>query len=296
MSKRIYVLVVLSAFGLLSVIVLNLVFLADDKPTLSPEEFFNVAHRGASGLAPELTRPAFELAIERGADYIELDLQTTKDGALVLMHDETVDRTTDGTGKVSDLTLDQIKELDAGSWFNEKFPDKADPDFEGLEVLTLNEAIEEFADDIRLYIEIKAPIAEPGLEEKLLATLEVHGLIGEDVPRGTVLIQSFYSEALYNIYVRNQRVALFQLVSDVNPSGSDYRLENISEYAVGVGVNYHDINEEFVDKALEKGLLVHPYTANDPDVMEQLIEWGATGVITDYPGRLSEVTEEMGLD
>jgi len=91
-------------------------------PALTDNKTLNVAHRGASGYAPEHTLLSYELGESMKGDYIEIDLQMTKDGELIAMHDETLDRTTNGTGLVKDYTLEEIKQLDAGSWFNEKYP------------------------------------------------------------------------------------------------------------------------------------------------------------------------------
>lgn len=100
-----------------------------------------IAHRGASALAPENTLPAFAAAIAQGADGIELDVQMTRDGEVVVIHDETVGRTTDGRGRVSDLTLDALRRLDAGSWFNRAYPRRARSEYVGLKVPTLDEVL-----------------------------------------------------------------------------------------------------------------------------------------------------------
>ncbi|MEH7158917.1 glycerophosphodiester phosphodiesterase family protein [Neobacillus drentensis] len=92
---------------------------------ISEKNFQVIAHRGDSGNAPEHTMVSYELARRLGADYIEIDLGMTKDGQLIAIHDSTVDRTTDGNGRVNSLTLSQIKELDTGSWFNQQFPNKS---------------------------------------------------------------------------------------------------------------------------------------------------------------------------
>jgi glycerophosphoryl diester phosphodiesterase len=110
-----------------------------------------IAHRGASGYAPENTRAAFDLAIEMGADAIETDLQITRDGELVLIHDDRVDRTSDGTGPVADFTLAELQALDAGSWF--------DPGFAGERVMTFTEGLADYGDRIPLCLEIKDPLA-----------------------------------------------------------------------------------------------------------------------------------------
>src|SRR5690625_6549655 len=111
------------------------------------------------------------------ADYIEIDLQMTKDGVSIAMHDETVDRTTSGTGDVTDITLAEIKQLDAGAWFNTMYPDQADQADVGLEVPTLEEIIDEHGRGSRYYIETKSPDVYPGIEEELLRILHKHKLI-----------------------------------------------------------------------------------------------------------------------
>jgi glycerophosphoryl diester phosphodiesterase len=108
----------------------------------SPEtKIISAAHRGASGYTPEHTLLSYEMGERMKGDYIEVDLQMTKDGELIAMHDETVDRTTNGTGFVKDMTLEEIKQLDAGSWFNEKYPQYAKPEYEGLQSADIGRSI-----------------------------------------------------------------------------------------------------------------------------------------------------------
>src|SRR5215210_1360374 len=142
----------------------------------------NVGHRGASGYAPEHTIPAYDLALRLGADYIEQDLQLTKDGVLVAMHDETLDRTARGpknncSGPVIEKTLAQIKTCDVGSWFNEAYPQYAKPEYVGLKVPTLEEIFQRYSTSVNYYIETKNPDAAPGMEEELLRLLGEYGLI-----------------------------------------------------------------------------------------------------------------------
>src|SRR5215211_3688710 len=110
--------------------------------TTPDEPVLNVGHRGASGCAPEHTIPAYDLALRLGADYIEQDLQMTGDGVLVVLHDETLDRTARGSGRdcagpVITKTLEQIKTCDVGSWFNEAYPQYAKDEHVGLRIATL---------------------------------------------------------------------------------------------------------------------------------------------------------------
>ena len=122
----------------------------------------NIGHRGASGHAPEHTFPAYDLALADGADYIEQDLQLTKDGVLIVLHDATLDRTARGpqencTGPVIGKTLAQIRTCDAGTWFNERFPDRARPEYAGLVIPTLDEVFTRYGNRVRYYIETKNP-------------------------------------------------------------------------------------------------------------------------------------------
>lgn len=110
------------------------------------------------------------------ADYLELDLQMTKDGHLVAMHDDKVNRTTNGTGRVDHYTLAELKQLDAGSWFNQKYPKYQNPQYVGQQVPTLDEIFSRYGTSVNYYIETKSPDVYPGMEEQLLRQLHQYGL------------------------------------------------------------------------------------------------------------------------
>lgn len=260
----------------------------------SPEtKIISAAHRGASGYAPEHTLLSYEMGEKMKGDYIEVDLQMTKDGELIAMHDEKVDRTTNGTGLVKDMTLEEIKKLDAGSWFNEKYPQYAKPEYEGLQVPTLEEVFEKFGRGADYYIETKSPDVYPGMEEKLLELLEKYKLTGENGRSSQVLIQSFSPESLKKIHEMDPDLPLVQLKSYKTPASiTDEELESIKEYAIGVGPNFTQIDETYVQNVREHNLLIHPYTVNEKDDMRKLLEWGVTGVFTNYPDRFNEVVKE----
>ncbi|MEN1969881.1 glycerophosphodiester phosphodiesterase [Lentibacillus sp. N15] len=286
-------------FSLVILVLFSTVFLSNenvasakkqDQPLLNPNRLLNVAHRGASGHAPEHTLASYELGENMKGDYIEIDLQMTKDGTLIAMHDEKVDRTTDGTGYVKDFTLEEIKQLDAGSWFNEKYPDKAKPEYEGLQVPTLEEIIQTFGRGSRYYIETKSPNVYPGMEEELLKILNKYKLIGPNAPSSKVLIQSFSPDSLEIVHDMNPNVPLIQLISYSKPATiTDEELNEIEEYAVGVGASYTKIDRNYVEKVREHNLLMHPYTVNTRKDMEKVLNWGATGMFTNYPDVLNEV-------
>lgn len=260
----------------------------------SPEtKIITAAHRGASGYAPEHTLLSYEMGEKMKGDYIEVDLQMTKDGELIAMHDEKVDRTTNGTGFVKDMTLAEIKQLNAGSWFNEKYPQYAKPEYEGLQVPTLEEVFEKFGRGAKYYIETKSPNVYPGMEEKLLELLEKYKLTGENDRSSHVLIQSFSPDSLKKIHEMDPDLPLVQLKSYQTPASiTDEELENIKQYAIGIGPNFTKIDKAYVQKVREHNLLIHPYTINEKEDMRKALEWGVTGLFTNFPDRFNEVIQE----
>lgn len=256
----------------------------------NPNRFLNIAHRGASGHAPEHTMSAYQLGKEMHGDYIEIDLQMTKDGILIAMHDEKVDRTTNGSGKVKDMTLADIKKLDAGSWFNAAYPEKAQSQFEGLQVPTLEEVIEAFGKNSRYYIETKAPDVYPGMEKELVRILKKHKLTSQNAQSSKIIVQSFSQESLLKMNKLAAEIPLVQLISYSEPAViSDAELDNIKKYAIGVGMNHKRIDRAYVEQVRNHGLLIHPYTVNKRSDMERLIDWGVTGMFTNYPDVLEAV-------
>lgn len=238
-----------------------------------------IGHRGASGHAPEHTFPSWDRALELGVDYIEQDLQMTRDGVLVVMHDATLDRTTSGAGAVSDHTLAQIKQLDAGSWF--------DPRFAGATVPTLREVFERYGDRTSYYIETKHPEAAPGMEEKLLALIHEFGFRESAVQDWQVLIQSFSRDSLLKIHEMDPELPLIQLIEKEYSSAQiRQRLPDIHSYAAGIGPARTSVDDALVDAAHAHGVVVHPYTVNDEAEMRRLIALGVDGMFTDYPDRL----------
>jgi glycerophosphoryl diester phosphodiesterase len=249
------------------------------------KDIVNVSHRGASGYAPEHTLVSYDMGEKMHGDYIEIDLQMTKDGQLIAMHDETVDRTTDGTGNVKDFTLEEIKQLDAGSWFNEKYPQYAKPEYKGLKVPTLEEVFQKFGKNASYYIETKSPNIYPGMEKELLRLVNEY-----KISKKTLLVQSFSPESLKIMHELDSSVKLVQLISyKSNATVTDAQIAEIKEYAMGVGPNHTYLNEEYIQKIVGSGLELHPYTVNDKERMQQLIDWGVTGMFTNFPDLLHEV-------
>lgn len=246
-----------------------------------------VAHRGASGYAPEHTISSYRTAIRSGADYLEIDLQMTSDGELIAMHDETVNRTTSGVGRVSTLSWSEIKKLDAGSWFNELYPMYAREEFVNEKVPSLREIFETFGDEVNYMLETKAPTYNPGLEEKMIALIDEFKLVDH------VAVQSFSKSSLLTIHQMNEDIELFQLLWYNTPAYiSNTALDELKQYATGISPNFQQINASYVQKAQSAGLLVFPYTVNYQVNMAKAVSWGVDGVHTDYPDRFKEVIQE----
>lgn len=263
-----------------------------DQQRADLEHFQVIAHRGASGQAPESTLPALERAHRYDADYLELDIQLSADGHLVAFHDRELQRTSNGEGQVNDFTLEALQQLDTGRWFNAAYPDKADDSFVGLPILTLEEVFERFGHSARYYLETKAPGQNPGLEAALVDMLKRFEMISG----GRVIVQSFSRESLLTLRELEADLPLVQLLwlpADDTPLNLE-ALGDIADYALGVGVNFRAddqtvLTENFIESAQTHGLKVHVYTVNEQEDMQQLIDWGADGLFTDYPERLLEL-------
>lgn len=255
---------------------------AEPQATQVPQDFLIIGHRGASGHAPEHTLKAYRLAVEMGADYLEIDLQQTKDGELVAMHDESIDRTTDGQGLVKSYTLDELKQLDAGGWFNKEHPEKADEKNMGLTIPSLREILEEFGTSVNYYIETKSPDNYEGMEQELLNLLNEFNLL-ENPTNGNVILQSFSQESLAILHQSNPDIPLIQLVQfDGKAELTEDERNQIKEYAAGIGINYKKVTRSFAEQVRQSDLELHPYTANTEEDILKLYDMGATGVFTDY--------------
>jgi len=245
---------------------------------LTADRTLNVAHQGASGVAPSNTLAAFRRAAEMGADGVELDVHLSADGALVVIHDVTVQRTTDGAGQVTDLSLAALKELDAGSWF--------DPAFAGERIPTLEEVFETVGRRLLVNVELKPPSGEDrGLEAAVTGLVERHGLANR------VLISSFDPVVLRRVRRLASHLPLGFLYSPM-PGGwltrarawpmRDLRPEAVHPYWVLV-------RPSTVRRAHTRGRRVVVWTVDRPEVMHRLAGWGVDAIITNRPDRLREV-------
>jgi glycerophosphoryl diester phosphodiesterase len=254
-----------------------------------------IAHRGASAEAPEHTFAAWDLALAQGADWIEQDLQMTRDGQLVVLHDDSLDRTARGpaahcSGLVREKTRAQLADCEVGSWFNAEHPLFARPDYAGARIATLDEVLTRYAGRARFYIETKNPAEAPGMEDSLLAVLRRHRLVGSGATEGRVMVQSFSPASLERLHALEPRLPLVQLWDDDIPASElEPLLDRVRAYAVGIGPARRLVSQRFVDAAHARDLVVHPYTVNAEPVMAYLLELGVDGMFTDRPAALRQV-------
>lgn len=273
------------------------------KAELPDDRFLAIAHRGASEYRPENSLPAFRLAEEMNADYIELDVQMTKDGRLVVIHDEDLDRLADDPEKVEDLTLEEMKEIPFGDHFNEKHPVNAEPGYSDVTFSGLDDVLSELGTSINYYIEIKTPDESSKMEEAVLEALAAHDLIGEDsvktdeegLPR--VVFQSFSEDALLRLHDMRPDIPLFRLYSFSDDAVlPPDQVERIADYATGINIPESSANKDFIEAMHVHGLKVHVYTVNEETDVKKLIDMGADGVFTNRPDIAVRMAEEKEED
>lgn len=230
------------------------------------------AHRGASGQFPENTMLAFEEALRSGVDGIELDVQLTKDGEVVIIHDEKVDRTTNGQGFVKDFTLAELEELDAGSWFSSKFAEQR--------LMTLDTVLawmQEEGNHLRLNIELKNDqIQYIGLEEKVLSLVEDYNL------QERIIISSFNPFSLQRVRMQNEEIEIGYLVFGM-PENALWIAREIGANAIHCEAPY--ALSAYGEAAKRAGYPLRIYTVNAEDEYKQLVEAGVEVIMTDFPER-----------
>lgn len=277
-----------------------------------------IAHRGASFLAPEETRPAYLLARELGVDYLECDIQRTKDGELIALHDDDLSRTTDvaevfpGREKdtIDTFTFAELQRLDAGSWFNRQASDRARDSFRGLRILRLEDLIDIAEAGLHrpgLYIETKAALRFPGIEQQLVTVLTARGWIGQagSVGPGRVIFQSFEPESLACFKLLAPEVPRLLLIDEVmmSTTGWESLLKVATEIGMGIGTwgyrwssgphwSVKDVPTRYLmtwpwytGQAHRAGLFVHSWTIDDPWEMRMVTLSGADGIFTNRAER-----------
>lgn len=228
-----------------------------------------IAHRGASGYAPENTAAAFDLAIAMGADAIETDVQVTRDGELVLFHDPTVERTSDGRGPLADYTLAELEQLDLGSWY--------DPRFAGERIVTLADFIARWLPRIPGAIEIKDP----------RAALPAAKALAHEGVRERVEVTSFHWGALLDVRTVDDRLGL-GFLSGRGRFDRDLIDRCVARGFAQVCPHVDDLDPEAVAAAHAAGLNVRAWGISARDQVERLRASGADGATVNWPDWFGE--------
>ena len=234
-----------------------------------------VAHRGFSGKYPESTEIAFLKALALDVDMIEFDIHLSGDGELIVIHDPTVDRTSDGSGRIDQMTLTEIKALDAGSWFGETF--------RGQRFLTLQETLDLMEDKVRLNVHIK--VCEHNREKAVSLTVQ-------ELKRRALLRQAFIASDQETIELTKRIQPELEICNLSTQPKETYISRSL---AIGCRIlqpGNAQVDRAFVEQAHRNGMEVNPFYANDVDEMRRLISCGVDGILTDYPDRLLAVRSE----
>ncbi len=236
-------------------------------------------HRGAPKVAPENTIASFQKAREMGADGVELDVMLCADGEVVVSHDFSVDRTTDGQGRVQDLALADLKALDAGSWFG--------PEFSGERIPTLLEVVQWAGDDLLLNIELKNPgIGTDGLESKVIAIVREHKL------EQRVVLSSFNPSVLRRIKQLAPALHTGLLYSDDLPLYLRRAWLRPLARPDALHPQHETVTDGYLTWARRKGYRVNVWTPDGATEMQQLIGQGVDMIITNRPDTLAALLKD----
>jgi glycerophosphoryl diester phosphodiesterase len=237
-----------------------------------------VAHRGSSGSAPENTLAAFRLAVEEGADMIELDVRMSRDFHLVVHHDRNVRRTTNGEGFIWDKTLNELRMLDAGSWYDQRF--------KGEQIPTLRQVMEMLPDHVTLNIEAKTdgdPRKRNHFEECCIL------IIMEKKFEERAIVSSFdhkFLKRMHDLFPSIKTGALYVPVRDMAKKPSTIaRKTGASAFNCSVT----QLRRRFVDDAHAHKLIVGCYTINNEKQLAKMLHYGVDAVITNFPGEISRI-------
>ena len=240
----------------------------------------NMAHRGASYDAPENTLPAFRLAAEMGADGIELDVQLSQDGEVVIIHDFHLDKTTNGSGPVKAKTLSQLKTLDAGSHFGEAYA--------GTEIPSLSELFTALGPVILYNIELKTTsMKNEGMEAEVIRLIEDHQL------QDRAMVSSFNPLALRRAYRLNPNIKRGLLWSPSLPVYLRWQLLRWAARPDMFHPQWEATTPALVRKEHDRGLLVNVWTCNESEPMRRLIHMGVDAIMTDRPHLLKQVIDDV---
>jgi len=231
------------------------------------------AHRGARLVAPENTLPAFQAAIDLGADGVELDVQYTMDSHLVIMHNPTLDVSTNGTGKVTSHSLEEVRKLDAGSWF--------DPKFAGTRIPTLDEALDLLRGKLLVNIELKSlDVATANIGKDVVAAVRAHDMADQ------VVLSSFNPLALRRAKQAGPEIECGLLLAPDLPAWMRWGLTRRYSRADALHPEWKMVDAQYVAWAERQGFPLRVWTVTEEDDMRRMIALGVDAIITPAPDRL----------
>jgi glycerophosphoryl diester phosphodiesterase len=235
-----------------------------------------IGHRGAAGEAPENTLASFQLALTQGADGIELDIHLSKDGEIIVCHDPTIDRTTNGSGYIVEMDAEEIKRYDAGGWFSKQYGGESIP--------TLAEVFDLVPEHIMINIEIKYAY-QGHLETKLLEFLAARHRIEN------IVISSFDHKCLQRIKkaAPELKVGLLYAANLADHAGYANQL---GADVYSIHPHYQLIEKADVLNAKSAGFQIYPYTVNLENDYRNMLDFGVSGIITDFPARLVQLLQQ----
>ncbi|MFX0113863.1 MAG: glycerophosphodiester phosphodiesterase [Candidatus Hodarchaeota archaeon] len=237
-----------------------------------------IAHRGASGWAPENTIPAFQKAVELEADMIEFDIQLSADRHIVVIHDKLVDRTTNGTGKVIDMTLAELRHLDAGAWF--------DAQFAGTRIPTFRETLSTIPETVQLNIELKYFDPKNGSFEQ-----DVAAITTEFDLLNRAIFAARHPENI--IRLKEQLPGINCVLLQKERTENDY-IEAMQKLNLKTAqIRRHSMNQAFINRLHSHQIKVNLFYADEPAEMKQFVTMGVDGILTNYPDRLRAILREL---
>ncbi|MEF3307557.1 glycerophosphodiester phosphodiesterase family protein [Paenibacillus sp. GYB004] len=228
-----------------------------------------VGHRGAAGDAPENTLGSFALAVEQGADAVELDVHLSKDGSIVVCHDAKVNRTTTGRGAIAELLTRELKQLDAGMWHSDRYA--------GERLPLLEEVFDLLPPAVGVNVEMK--VDSPELRDGLLRLLRERSMLER------VFVSSFHHGGLTRMKQEEPGLRIGLLV-DKKPIMPEEAMRKYGVELYSMHPHHKLVNRQWMEQANRLGIRVYPWTVNKVPRMAELIALGVSGIITDFPARL----------
>ena len=237
--------------------------------------FLNIAHRGASSYAPENTFAAYDKALAMGVNHIEIDVHLTRDGHIVVIHDDTVDRTTNTNGRVADFTLDELRALDAGSWFGSEY--------KGERIRSLGETLEHYKGRLYFHIEIKQREIIGGLARRTIDMVRGYGL------NDSVTRTSFSKKWLEEAAAYDSTLLKGWLVPTGSAGWDDSIIAQSKELGLAQICPRADLTTpELVDRLHAEGFVVRCHGLFNEDLMRHAVDVGADGATVNFPDKMVE--------